>query len=138
KQSPLAQAYNVHRWPKIGVFSPDGSRFFLGQGSFTFGSVHDTATGKRLVGLSDGTYRFALGAAFSPDGREVAVVTTDGLDGRCQLLVAEVSTGSERFRFHGLEYPGPERPALLSYSPDGRHLLAASGRIARLWQTETM
>jgi WD40 repeat protein len=132
QQAPLAAAYNVQRWPQCAVFAPDGSQFFLGQGSFTYGGLHDTATGKRLIALRDGEFRMALRAAFSPDGREVAVIVTNGVEARSQLLVAERTTGRERFRFHGLE-----EAAAVHYSPDGRYLLVTTGKVARLWETET-
>jgi WD40 repeat protein len=132
RQSPLARAYNHHRWPQCGCFGPDGSRFFIGRPSFSFGQVHDSADGKVLHTLRDGEFRVAMEACFRPDGQELAVLVSDGLDPRRCLLIVHDAEGKERFRMADVEYPG-----LLRYSPDGRRLLLAAGRVVRVWETAT-
>src|SRR5262249_6682705 len=135
RQSPLARAFNVHRFPQCAAFSPDGSRFFLGRAGVTFGEVHDTATGAVLSRLGDGFARVALAAAFRPDGEEVAVLTTEGTypeGGSCELWLCDAE-GKPRARMRGLGWPGA-----LAYSPDGRRLLHAHDRVVRVWDARTL
>jgi WD40 repeat protein len=62
-------------------------------------------------------------AAWSPDGRALAVGRADG-----DVIVAGFPGGKERGR---IRFPG--RIRLLSYSADGRYLAIAGGNSARVW-----
>ena len=79
----------------------------------TISIVHPDGSGRRR--LADG-----VDGAFSPDGREVAVVTP-GADAGDGLAIVEVATGTSR-TVPLPRRPGGGGPSSVSWSPDGRRL----------------
>ncbi len=90
-------------------------------------SIWDLRTGKERHRFK-GARNYVLVAAFSPDGKHVAV--------GCQypdLLLFDLETGKEVRR-----YPTDAFFASIAFSPDGKKLVAASGEgTIRMWETET-
>jgi WD40 repeat protein len=87
----------------------------------------DPATGKALRTLRDETIYGIAHAAFSPDGKQLAVATHGG------LVVWDLTTGKVLRRL-----AGRRNPAFLAYSPDGKVL--AAGTIlgtAQTWDAAT-
>jgi RNA polymerase sigma factor (sigma-70 family) len=88
-----------------------------GLGGASFATLHTHPD----RGESPGTFG---GAALAPDGRSLALATTE----RAGLW--ELATGKERLRY-------PRGIALLQPSPDGRFMAAAGGSVVRLLDART-
>jgi WD40 repeat protein len=132
------------RGPRRVLFSPDGRRLAVTDGNLV---LFDVASGReeRQIELPQGvTIRHA---AFSPDGRAIAVELNGG-----QIDVWEVASGQKRLSFNAQAKPDPSRvnggiavggrlvvsnPVTLAFSPDGRLLAQADGNTARLWDLYT-
>src|SRR5262249_9754060 len=82
----------------------------------------DAGANKDVVTLS---HPGVAWADLSRDGRRVATATDKG-----QVFLWDAATGK---RLRELSVPGP---ALVRFSPAGRHLLTAEGNTYRLWRTE--
>ncbi len=135
KRGRVAAPFGQHQLPTCAAFSPDGRLVFTGCAGFTYGQIWEAETGKVLVRLRDGEMRTALEAIFSPDGRRLAVVTSDEEDPKTFVLrIRDAATGKELAHTAGQG----ERMCGLSFHPDGRLLLAALyDGTARLWDPDT-
>ncbi|MFD7730059.1 WD40 repeat domain-containing serine/threonine protein kinase [Kitasatospora phosalacinea] len=137
---------NVSRWDRSGRFlgeweerhTPPVSQtlvFHPGGGSLTTGVLsgggylRDVRTGEPRPGGIDHEERFDFSAAFSPDGRELAVGGGPG-EGK-QTLVWELESG----RCAAVLDPGiaPGQVRRVAFSPDGRLLAVAGGPVVQLW-----
>jgi WD40 repeat protein len=93
-----------------GAFSADGKLFAASGGGE--GTVWDTQTWKVQTGINcKGPFRFPV---FSPDGKLVAGVATEG------LKVFDADTGAERV---ALREPGPAEDKNLIFVADGKRLV---------------
>ncbi len=120
------------------ALSPDGRRFVTG-GLGGTAQLWDMATGQAIALPTGGQYVFA--AAFSPDGKHVALGTNHppaylkiyaAAGGRLEREFTSHKTGDGRIVGH--------EDAVLSvaYSPDGKRLLTSSyDNTARLWDPES-
>lgn len=99
------------------VFSPDG-KFLVGGDQLGY-RLWDVSTGKELMFLRDG-FGYT-GAAFSPDGKTLAVPANGGLKERGVRLV-EVATGREAGM---LPLKGAGFIHSVDFTPDGKALVAA-------------
>jgi len=134
----LARPVDANGW--IATFSPDGTRFAIPiNGSDNDTAIVDVATGKRLQTLHparqfpnwDYSKTGPLEAAFSPDGREVAIGSA-AYDGQpAEIEVFSVADGRSVRR---LPVPGvPHIGVPLAWSPDGRVLAAGvKDRVLRI------
>jgi WD40 repeat protein len=113
-------------------FSPDGRRILtastVGSGSGDYDRppmLWDAETGKPLVPFKGEDHESVLTAAFSPDGRRVAVAGKQG-----DIRVYDAGTGREVLTLRG--HGGPIHT--IAFSPDGKRLLSASDDgSARVW-----
>jgi WD40 repeat protein len=115
---------NVHS----GSFSPDGQRVATASADGTL-RVWDANTGRSLLIVQDtcGDAGLRAEVAFSPDNRHI-VMNVEGEDVR--IWDAHTRAQIRRFkpRFGDIRS--------VSFSPDGRHLGAAVGTTARIWDVE--
>jgi len=117
------------------AFSPDGHRA-ASAGANRVVRIWDVESGQLLRELQ-GHSGFIRAVRYSPDGRYIASagggisLHQDGVDQAVHVWEAE--TGREVYRLEGL----PGRVWGLAYTPDGRHLFSAGGRLAILWDTQT-
>jgi WD40 repeat protein len=112
------------------AFEPD-SRSVL-ESRHQFYQLRDAASGKKGSELPSGlTTSFAERAAWSPDGRLLAILTGTGL---------ELWRGDLRRRVRTLDRPYPFRnvPWQLAFSADGKLILGnEDGRRLHVWETDT-
>jgi WD40 repeat protein len=107
------------------VYSPDGTTCATGDDPV---QLRDAATGSSRATLS-GHAGTVSGAAFSPDGHELA---TAGTDGTVRLWDADAGTNRTTLRGH------TKVVNAVAFSPDGRTLATASDdKTVRLWDTAT-
>jgi RNA polymerase sigma factor (sigma-70 family) len=112
------------------TFSPDSKRLAVcstepdKRGRQTVIRLLELATGKEIKRFPLGTERWYFSLAFSPDGKALACGFSD--DG----FVMDCSTGRVLYHLK-------ESPARLSFSRDGKTLLASSGQRVRLWDAAT-
>ena len=132
KLSRLQTFKDVHR----GIFSPDGKRVALMDGTFV--DVIETATGRKLFRLdpSDATL---LGVNFSPDERSIAIAyrIEGGSYTPIKVSIWDVATRQEKLTLPVNDGDWRRPVDDLSFSPDGRLLLSNVGGIARLWNVAT-
>src|SRR5207302_563451 len=74
--------------------------------------------------------------AFSPDGDELAVATTEFKDQRldCYVKIWDVETGKETRQIKGPDGPGV---SAVAYSPDGKILAYGAGNVVQLSEADT-
>jgi WD40 repeat protein/tRNA A-37 threonylcarbamoyl transferase component Bud32 len=133
ERSALARYYGDSRCT-CAAFSPDGERVFTGRAGFAFGFVWEAATGKVLTRLRDGEFHTIVAAVFSPDGSRLAAVIVEPDDkSHVRVRVWDPATGKEVARTDASD----QAVQALRFSPDGRLLLAADGRVARAWDAAT-
>jgi WD40 repeat protein/tRNA A-37 threonylcarbamoyl transferase component Bud32 len=132
--SPIARAYGRTQFAECAAFSPDGERLLIGLAGFTHALICEAATGKIVARLRDGEPRGTKEAVFSPDGGRVATITTEDEGPRATVRIWQVADGKELVREAGeWKWAGS-----LSFSPDGRLLLAAVGDDSvRVWEAST-
>jgi WD40 repeat protein/serine/threonine protein kinase len=116
------------------AFSPDGTRIVAGYGRFNFSDVTgyaklwDATTGEEVIDKLPGHPGGVWSVAFSPDGRQVALSSSDLVE----VWDLETRKPNLTLRGHtGLLYT-------VAFSPDGRYL--ASGgldRTIKLWDRTT-
>jgi WD40 repeat protein len=132
------------RGPRRVFFSPDGRLLAVTDGNLVLFDVA-AAREERQIELPQGAMiRYA---AFSPDGRAIAVELNGG-----QVEVWEVASGQKRLTLNAQAKPEPSRvnggiavggrlvvanPSTLAFAPDGRLLAQADGNTARLWDLYT-
>jgi eukaryotic-like serine/threonine-protein kinase len=123
---PLRAVVAEGSWPGGFAFHP-GGRYLISK-NVVDGKTRDASN--RLWDLeSEQSLRFPGGlaavpaAAWSPDGRYLAVGGTEG-----DVVVAPFPGGEEATR---IRFPG--RIRLLTFSADGRYLAIAGGNSARVW-----
>jgi WD40 repeat protein/tRNA A-37 threonylcarbamoyl transferase component Bud32 len=95
-------------------FSPDGLRLLTWGGAVR---IWDAATGAELLTLG-GVSAWGGGAAWSPDGRRIAVGST----------VFDADSGRELFSLRG-----PGSTSSVAFSPDGSMLASGGGDTVQLW-----
>jgi WD40 repeat protein len=140
------------------AFSPEGNR--LATSTLTpFSTGHipalwDAKTGEQLkvlnssgkfqLGSQTGPARTASSLAFSPDGKRLAtayLLWPGGRGGKSEseLKVLDAQTGKELLTVKGpTGIEGEYRlPLRVYFSPDGKHLAAASGREVKVWDSQT-
>jgi RNA polymerase sigma factor (sigma-70 family) len=133
-------------------FSADGGR--LAVYAYTLPrslAIHDTKTGKLLQRLLEDPEVGIVGAAFSPDGRSLALDHGDG-----QIQLVEMATGKYRKVF-GTPYINRAKPkevsgmtwssttlwngeaasSTVAFSPDGRLLAHADQQELKVWEVIT-
>jgi RNA polymerase sigma factor (sigma-70 family) len=117
------------------AFSPDGAVLAAGcnyanndpKGSFR---LWDVKTGK-VVHEMPATMRYAITAAFSPDGKTLVSVEY-GDDGREAIVLREVSSGK---RLHNIDV---DTVTLAGFSTDGKTLISGDNDgVIRLWDAAT-
>jgi hypothetical protein len=98
--------------------------------------VWDVTTGKRVARLPDGLPIGAVVAAFSPDGRTVALARGDDLGGAAEpaadagaVRLYETATWTVRAEFHG----GQGRVTALAFAPGGRLLVGGLDTTVLAW-----
>jgi WD40 repeat protein len=113
------------------AFSADGSRFAAAKHldlprARTSGlRVYETATGRQVHELAEGFRPTAI--AFAPDGKLLAVVTSDGGNAPAGVSAWDLATGKLRWQDnHPKQGPQP-----LAFAPDGK-LLACGGEAGSL------
>jgi len=123
------KAFDAQQPVDAVAYSPDGSRFATaGWGGMV--RVWDTASGKQLIAIPTGG-EFVFAAAFSPDGKHLAVGDNDRPN---YVKIYDAQTGDRVRMLTG------HTDAVLSvtYSRDGKRLLTTSyDNTARLWDLET-
>lgn len=104
------------------------------------GALHRSLVGSPARLTLSGHDAGVMSAAFSPDGSRVATIGVEGT-----IIVWDASTGERLLRVPGTFTPGDQiTPERITYSPDGKRLLAcegdqivlldsASGEILRSW-----
>jgi WD40 repeat protein/serine/threonine protein kinase len=97
-------------------------------------AVWDAASGQKLLTLK-GHAEFVHGFAFSPDGRQLAVVSRGKDQSEAQLKVWDAATGQELSNVTARFNPRPG--AGLAYSPDGRLLASTEPGAVRLRDAAT-
>ncbi len=115
------------------AFSPDG-RLLLAAGDandprgWSALFVWDVATGKRLPPVLRGDAFVLQNLAFSPDGRLLAAMRSDG-----RLVLLSTSTGST---VKTLGEGQGELRTPPAFTPDGRTLVTAVGGLIQFWEVE--
>jgi WD40 repeat protein len=119
--------------------SPDGKRLVTG-GEGGSAQIFDAQTGRQIAVLKTGG-QYVFAAAFSPDGRRVALGTNDS---PAYLKIFDAQTGEMVWEYRSHKVGGePARgheDAILSvaWSHDGQRLLTSSyDNTARLWDLTT-
>jgi WD40 repeat protein len=110
--------------------TPDGK--FLATCRGTGVRVWDLATGTVVSSLPDPKGNM-LAVALTPDGKTVAIATSDGL-----IRVWDVGSGLDRVRIDGHPGYGTPRVKAVAVSPDGRLVASAgAGGVVGLWEVAT-
>lgn len=102
--------------------------------------VTNTATGSSITLTSPMPNGFALGGAFSPDGRELAVIVNTGPGPCCaaaELAIASTQTGSLRL-VPLARFTIGEDVAWVQWLPGGRQLIAGAGTGSYIVDTATL
>ena len=112
------------------ALSPDGSHLavVVHQGPL---SIWDVKTGRMLRELR-GT-RFAASAAFSPDGKTLALAESNDKADRNTLALWDVATGKKLRRLNGNAWPVSK----VTFSGDGKTLIVGCEGTIRLWDVAT-
>lgn len=123
-------------------FSPDGTQLVAvgGKKKYTtssFALLLDAETGEVLDSLDMSFYFVAtywLGpSVFSPDGRHVLTVATEGVDEQVGSSLWEVTTGERRFKIT----TNAGRYACAAFSPDGKRIVVGGDKGARLYMNDS-
>jgi WD40 repeat protein len=114
------------------AFSPDGRTLLTGgsTGMVTAWDVRAPSHSRELASVSRHTGPVA-GLAFHPGGTIAASASDDGT-----IRLWDVSDPSRPIEMTALSAGGLYDPAVLSFSPDGRTLAAASGHGLQLWDVD--
>jgi WD40 repeat protein len=126
------------------VVSPDGSLVaYLGKDRILIvtlesgASPNDLAfTRQEFVDSDTNSMGYALGAAFSPDGRMLAIMADDGT-----ILLWDVQAGRKWTELSMTGYVVSDcsyGASCVAFTPDGRSLLAARGHDLRIWNLDDL
>lgn len=113
-------------WPGPLLLHPDGQHLLsstIGDGAMRDSTYTLWDTDAEAAQRFPGGASTAPAAAWSPDGRALAVGRDDG-----DVIVADFPGGTETARI-----PFPGRIRLVTYSGDGRYLAVAGGNAVRVW-----
>ena len=106
------------------VFSPDGKRF-VRVSDYGGAWLHDAANGSVLATWSDDEDEGFDRAAFSPDGRLVALA----LSSSAEVRIVDANSGETRRSLGGTSWI-----TTLAFSADGKRLLAFGSSDLRVWE----
>jgi WD40 repeat protein len=135
----IASVEVIHNQQVSAALSADGKRLATWGRFYTPGMVNqepartiqlwDVKTAKEVRKLkADNLYQIS-GAAFSPDGKTLAVFA-----GTSTVCILDVASGKELHRFAGRRCFNP----LIQFSPDGKQLAVASNEgVVLVWDTTT-
>jgi WD40 repeat protein len=113
--------------PMIFVPSDDHQRTFR---------FWDVTTGKETRSFRE--TRSSLGvAAFSPDGKLLAVAATEASGHRQRICLWDVDTGKELRPIGPVQAESPEPITFLTFSPDGKILASSGAGPIQLWEIAT-
>jgi WD40 repeat protein len=118
------------------LFSPDGKR--LAGAVNSLAKVWEAQTGKELFSIEDP--RLAAGAAFSPDGKTLALGGKMNAGAPAAVTLWDVQTGQELLSF---KVPGHVHLSHMAFSPDGKRLFGqGSGTFSdpagvNVWDVQT-
>jgi WD40 repeat protein/serine/threonine protein kinase len=131
KSLRLIDAYQEGELVTSLAFSPDGRRLVSGGGGLEWEtrpgsiSIFEPSTGRTVFThpvLHDGV----RGVAYSPDGRQLAAVNSDG-----SLILWDASYGTEQMR---IKAHAP-RATSLTYTPDGSRLITGGSEAIKFWDS---
>jgi WD40 repeat protein/serine/threonine protein kinase len=122
------------RWVKVRHPPDGGSQFLIG--TDTTVSLRDPATGKARPLFRD-TVNSVIAADLSPNGRWLAVESgrdgnrQRGIEHEREIRLVDMATGAQRVLFRDQQEPYYNYTTSI-FSPDGRTLLAADGRLGKV------
>ena len=108
--------------------------------------IRDTASGELVTSLGNGTDPPAScfeaasmnAIAFSPDGRNLAVVDNDGVTRLLDLETGDVRATMSEDSDHDRKLRGIGAVGVLVFSPDGKKLIVSTSQdVIRAWDVET-
>jgi WD40 repeat protein len=129
KSTRLIDAYQGAELVTSLAFSPDGRRLVSGVGGLEWDprpgsiTIFEPSTGRTV--FTHPVYG-VRGVAYSPDGRQLAAVTSDG-----SLILWDASDGTEQMRIKA----HATRALSLTYAPDGSRLITSGFEAIKFWDS---
>jgi WD40 repeat protein/tRNA A-37 threonylcarbamoyl transferase component Bud32 len=132
------------------ALSPDGKHLAVEQKAPGYSGcwieIRDTASGELVTSLGNGRdppascFKAASmhAIAFSPDGRNLAVVDNDGVTRLLDLETGDVRATMSEDSDHDRKLRGIGAVGVLVFSPDGKKLIVSTSQhVIRAWNVET-
>jgi WD40 repeat protein/tRNA A-37 threonylcarbamoyl transferase component Bud32 len=132
------------------ALSPNGTHLAVEQQAPGYSGcwieIRDTASGELVTSLGNGTdppascfeAAFLNAIAFSPDGRNLAVVDSDGVTRLLDLETGDVRATMREDSDHDRKLRGIGVVGVLVFSPDGKKLIVSTSQdVIRAWDIET-